>query len=308
MRIIFAGTPATALPALERLRQDHEIIAVLTRAPAPVGRKKVLTPSPVHHVAEKLGIEVLTPQSLRGDEITQKLLSLAPDAVAVVAYGLLIPEALLTIPTHGWINLHYSLLPRWRGAAPVQYAIAAGDEMTGTSVFQIEKGLDTGPVFDMEKQEIAGRTAGEMLDLLSLTGAEQLARVFAGLEKGEVHSQPQEGDVTIAPQMSTRDSYIDFSCPANVVDARIRGYSPEPGPWTMFHGQRIKLGTVQVTSVSGIPAGMIVPGNIVRVGTGTTAVELSDVTPAGKKTMSAAAWARGLTAEKLAFTIKEDNS
>ncbi|QRV02949.1 methionyl-tRNA formyltransferase [Arcanobacterium phocisimile] len=304
MRIIFAGTPATAVPSLHRLMKDHEVVAVLTRAPAPVGRKKVLTASPVHKTAEELGLPVLTPRSLRDPEIEEQLTQLAPEAIAVVAYGLLIPKNLLELPKHGWINLHYSLLPRWRGAAPVQYAVAAGDEMTGTSVFQIEAGLDTGPVFDVEEVPVAGKTAGELLEQLSDSGAQQLARVFNALETGTAQAQPQEGDVTLAPQLTTRDSYIDFSWNGAMIDSRIRGYTPEPGPWALFNGQRIKLGPVKVSDVTGIPAGTIVAGKKVLVGTATTAVELSTVTPAGKKTMEAAAWARGLAADNMSFDLE----
>lgn len=306
MRIIFAGTPATAIPSLHRLMQDHEVVAVLTRAPAPVGRKKVLTPSPVHQEAEKLGLPVLTPTSLRGEEIEEQLRAFAPEAIAVVAYGLLIPKNLLDLPQHGWLNLHYSLLPRWRGAAPVQYAVAAGDTITGTCVFQIEAGLDTGPIFDVEEHAVDGRSSGDLLNALSDSGAEQLARVFAALEQGSAKSTPQEGEVTLAPQLSTRDSFIDFSQPAKVIDAKIRGYYPEPGPWTYVEGQRIKLAPVTVTDETGIPAGRVVPGKHVKVGPGTTAVVLSDVTPAGKKTMAAEAWARGLNDGDTSFHTGEE--
>ncbi|WP_216381128.1 methionyl-tRNA formyltransferase [Arcanobacterium phocae] len=307
MRIIFAGTPATALPSLHRLMEDHEVVAVLTRAPAPVGRKKILTPSPVHQAAEQLGIPVLTPRSLRGDDIEEQLTALAPEAIAVVAYGLLIPQNLLQLPTHGWINLHYSLLPRWRGAAPVQYAIAAGDTVTGTSVFQIEAGLDTGPIYDVEEHEIGNHTAGELLDILSVSGAHQLARVFQSLESGTAQSHVQQGDVTLAPQLSTKHSRIDFTMPAHVIDSRIRGYTPEPGPWTRYNGQRIKLGQVRITSVDGIEPGKIVIGKQILVGTSTTAIELTTVTPAGKKTMLATAWARGLNDDDPAFETGDDH-
>ncbi|USR80197.1 methionyl-tRNA formyltransferase [Arcanobacterium pinnipediorum] len=304
MRIIFAGSPATAIPSLDRLIQDHEVIAVLTRPPAPVGRKKILTPSAVDDAARSRAIPVLTPSSLRNPDVEQQLIDLAPDAIAVVAYGLLIPENLLSVPRYGWINLHYSLLPRWRGAAPVQYAIAAGDQTTGTSVFQIETGLDTGPVFDVEEVAIGRQTSGELLTQLSQSGAHQLARVLTAIEEGNANAVPQEGEVTVAPQLSASDAYIDFSWDAAKIDAHIRAYTPQPGPWALRDGQRVKLGPVTITDVTDIPAGHIVMGKRVLVGSATTALELSTVTPAGKKMMAASDWVRGLGAQTLSFDVE----
>lgn len=306
MRIIFAGTPATAIPSLDRLARDHEIIAVLTREPAPVGRKKVLTPSPVHQHALELGLDVLTPRTLRDPEIQATLRDLAPEAIAVVAYGLIIPPEALEIPTHGWINLHYSLLPRWRGAAPVQYAVAAGDETTGTSVFRIEEGLDTGDVAAMEEHPVAGRTAGKLLDFLSDTGAEQLARVFDQLEEGTAEFTTQEGETTHAPQLTTKNSRIDWTASADLVDSAIRGYTPEPGPWTMLDGQRVKVGPVTVLDSSELSPGELAGGKRAIVGTGTNDVELGEVAPAGKKWMRAADWMRGLKVERPIFDSEDE--
>ncbi len=304
MRIIFAGTPETAIPSLLRLADDHEIIAVLTRAPAPVGRKQTLTKSPVHVAAEQMGIEVLTPRSLRDPDIQAVIEDLAPDAVAVVAYGLIIPPELLDVPTHGWINLHYSLLPRWRGAAPAQHAIAAGDQVTGTATFLIEEGLDTGPVFDVQEHSIGNRTAGELLSALSESGADQLARTLRDLETGSAQATPQSGETTHAPQLSSKDSKIDWSLPAARIDAMIRGYTPEPGPWTMLDSVRVKVGPVVVTEETGLEPGEIRGGKRALVGTGTTAVELTDVAPAGKRHMRATDWVRGIKEESPRFEVE----
>lgn len=304
MRIIFAGTPETAIPSLLRLADDHEIIAVLTRAPAPVGRKQTLTKSPVHVAAEEMGIEVLTPRTLRDPEIQAAIDNLAPDAVAVVAYGLIIPPELLDVPTHGWINLHYSLLPRWRGAAPVQHAIAAGDQVTGTATFLIEEGLDTGPVFDLQEHSIDNRTAGELLTALSDSGAEQLAQTFRELETGTATATPQSGEPTHAPQLSSKMAKIDWNLPAASIDAIIRGFTPEPGPWTNLDGLRVKVGPVVVTEESGLEPGEIQGGKRVLVGTGTTAVELTDVAPAGKRHMRAIDWLRGIKNDAPRFEVE----
>ncbi|QOR48597.1 methionyl-tRNA formyltransferase [Trueperella pecoris] len=301
MRIIFAGTPDTAVPSLKRLHQDHEVLAVLTRAPAPVGRKRLLTKSALHAYAEELGLPVLTPASLREDEIRQQITELAPDAVAVVAYGLLIPPALLDVPRHGWLNLHFSLLPRWRGAAPVQYAIANEDAQTGTSVFQIEEGLDTGPVFDVEVRRLTeDDTAGDLLATLAESGANQLARVLSALEAGEATSVAQTGEATLAPRLSSYHTRIDWSLPASRISAQTRGWWPAPGAWTTLGGTRVKLAPVRVTEET-LPAGSIRVGKNVLVGTGTTAVELGDVGPSGKSWMSANDWARGIALDGMAF-------
>lgn len=282
--------------------RDHEVLAVLTRAPAPVGRKRVLTKSAVHERAEELGLPVLTPASLRDAEVHAEIAAYEPEAIAVVAYGMLVPPELLDVPVHGWLNLHFSLLPRWRGAAPVQYAIAAGDSTTGTAVFQIEEGLDTGPVFDVEEREMsAADTAESLLDELAVSGARQLSEVLARIERGEGESRPQEGEPTFAPRLTSKDARIDWSEPAEVVSAKTRGWWPAPGAWTSVGTTRVKLGPVAVTDVEGLAVGEIRAGATVLVGTGTTAVELDRVGPAGKAWMNAADWARGLNTDHLSF-------
>ncbi|MGV9188857.1 methionyl-tRNA formyltransferase [Arcanobacterium canis] len=296
MRIIFAGTPETSVPSLRLLAEKHEVIAVLTREPAPVGRKRVLMASPVHTVAEELGIPVLTPKSLKGTDIHKKILQLAPEAVAVVAYGLIIPKNLLDVPTHGWINLHFSALPRWRGAAPVQYAIMNGDSEIATSVFQIEAGLDTGDVFDIESfSRDKQLTAGETLERLALAGAEQLCRTLDQLEAGTAVATPQVGEPTYAPQLTSVDARVNFSWTAERIANMILGTTPSPGPWTTIDGARIKLGPVTVLTEASLNAGEIkLVGKRAIAGTGSTDVVLSQVAPAGKKHMSAADWLRGL--------------
>lgn len=295
MRIIFAGTPVTAVPSLVKLAEEHDIVAVLTRAPAPVGRKRVLTPSPVEEKARELGIDVLTPTSLRDEEIQQKIAELAPEAVAVVAYGLLIPEALLAVPTHGWINLHFSLLPQWRGAAPVQYAVAAGQTTTGIATFQIEKGLDTGPVFDAEEVEIGHReTAGELLERLSYQGSELLSRTLASIANGVAEPVAQMGEPTHAPQLKAADGQLDLTRSAAELDAHIRGFTPAPGTWVSWGTGRVKIGPA-FPQEGDLPIGEVfVEGDEVLLGTGDGVLKLDMIAPPGKPWMKASDWGRGV--------------
>ncbi|WP_353066853.1 methionyl-tRNA formyltransferase [Arcanobacterium hippocoleae] len=264
MRIIFAGTPHTAIPTLHALAKCHEIIAVYTREPAPQGRKRVLTNSPVHDYALQHGYPVYTPSTLRDPDVARELQDLAPDAVAVVAYGLLIPEELLQIPRLGWFNLHYSLLPRWRGAAPVQAAIAAGDQTIGTCVFQIEKGLDTGPVLSKNSFVLdRSLTAGEILAQLSESGAEQMVHVFSQLAAGTATSHDQEGESSYAPMINAQMAQIDWDRPASSVQNQIHAYLPEPGSWTEFNAKRIKINAVKVQNEN---SSEFQPGSIFLIG------------------------------------------
>lgn len=308
MRILFAGTPETAVPALQLLHDEgFDIAGVLTRAPAPQGRKRVLTPSPVHRAATELGIPVLTPRTLKDGAIQEQIAELAPEAVAVVAYGLIIPPALLNVPRHGWINLHFSLLPRWRGAAPVNYAIAAGDTTTGTSVFQIEQGLDTGPVFASEATKIgAEETAGELLARLAQSGARQLSDTLRAIAAGSAHAQPQSGEVTLAPQFDSSWARVNWEWPAQRIADRVRAANPAPGAWTTLNGQRFKIESVraiapETSETPGTPEapatritlapGEIGPGGVVGCGEGT--IQLQRVAPPGKAHMDASAWLNG---------------
>lgn len=314
MRLIFAGTPEPAVVALERLlRTDHEVVAVLTRPDARRGRGRTLHPSPVSALAQEHGIEVLTPTTLKagtedGDAIRTRLAELAPDAIPVVAYGNLVPKDLLDLPTHGWVNLHFSLLPAWRGAAPVQAAIRAGDDITGAATFRIEEGLDTGPVLGTVTEEIRGTdTADDLLTRLAYSGADLLAATMDGLEAGALVAEPQVGEATYAPKITTEDARIDWSQPDFAVDRHIRAHTPGPGAWTTLLDDRVKIGPVTPGSaVEGLAPGEIhVDKNTVSVGTGTGAVTLGLAQPPGKKMMNAADWARGNAAlqsgEKVSF-------
>lgn len=302
MRLIFAGTPEPAVVALQRLLQsDHEIIAVLTRPDARRGRGRTLHPSPVSALAQEHGIEVLTPTTLKagtedGDAIRARLAELAPDAIPVVAYGNLIPKDLLAVPRHGWVNLHFSLLPAWRGAAPVQAAIRAGDDITGAVTFRIEEGLDTGPVLGTVTETIRPTdTADDLLTRLAHSGGELLAATMDGLAAGAIVAQPQTGEATYAPKITTEDARIDWSAPAFAVDRHIRAHTPGPGAWTMLGEERIKIGPVTLdVEATDLAAGEVrVDKNTVTVGTAAGSVTLGEAQPPGKKMMNAADWARG---------------
>ena len=296
MKLIFAGTPAVAVPSLDRLHaSEHEILAVVTRPDAPLGRKRVLTPSPVAARAEELGIPVLR-ASRADDALTQQIASLAPDLGVVVAYGALLRQPLLSTPRLGWINLHFSLLPRWRGAAPVQHAIIAGDDVTGASVFQLEAGLDTGPVFGSLEQAIAPHaTSGKLLDTLAQSGAGLLSDVVDALAAGTAVGVPQDGDVTLAPKLTIVDAEIDATRTADEVSGRIRGTTPEPGAFVTVDGIRLKILDAAVAQgVAAVPPATIeAQGSHLLLGTATEPVELLTVHPAGKRPMPALDWWRG---------------
>ncbi|WP_315915683.1 methionyl-tRNA formyltransferase [Arthrobacter sp. lap29] len=297
MRVLFAGTPAVALPSLEALRAaGHEIVAVLTRPDAPLGRKRVLTPSPVAARAQELGLPVIKADKIDSDAAAA-IFAAAPEVAAIVAYGALIPPSALGIPAHGWINLHFSLLPAWRGAAPVQHAVINGDEITGASTFLLEKGLDTGPVFGTMTERIQTTdTSALLLERLSHSGAVLLAQTIDGIGAGMLSGIPQQGEITLAPKLSLEDGHVNWGAPALAINRRIRGVTTEPGAWTMLSGQRFKLGAVlprpDITALA--PGHVMVSGKDVLVGTGSHAVELVDVQPSGKKLMKATDWARGL--------------
>ncbi|MFC7343788.1 methionyl-tRNA formyltransferase [Saccharopolyspora griseoalba] len=302
MRVVFAGTPAPAVPALQALidSERHEVAAVVTRPDAPAGRGRKLVRSPVGALADEHGIEVLTPAKASDPEFLARLAEIGPDCCPVVAYGALLREQALAIPEHGWINLHFSLLPAWRGAAPVQSAIRHGDEITGASTFRIVPELDAGPVFGVVTEEIRGTdTAGELLDRLSASGAQLMVATLDGIEDGAVvaQEQPAEG-VSYAPKVTVEDAKVDFTAPAVGVDRLIRSVSPDPGAWALLGEERFKLGPVSITDEQ-LPAGEIeVQKKRVLVGTGTTAVALGEVQAAGKKRMRATDWARGTHIER----------
>ena len=309
MRLIFAGPPEPAVPALRALIEhpDHEVVAVLTRPDARVGRGRSLKPSPVKEVAVEHGIEVIEPASLADADARDRLRELAPDCIPVVAYGNLVPKDLLDLPRHGWVNLHFSLLPAWRGAAPVQAAIRAGDDITGAATFRIEEGLDTGPVLGTVTEEIRGTdTADDLLTRLAYSGADLLTATMDGLAAGALVPQPQTGEATYAPKITTEDARVDWSQPDFAVDRHIRAHTPGPGAWTMLADDRVKVGPVTLGADADLAPGEIeVRKNEVLVGTGTGAVVLGQAQPPGKKMMNAADWARGNAAlqagEKVSF-------
>lgn len=300
VRLIFAGTPQVAVPSLRALLDsDHEVVAVVTRPDARVGRGRKLEPSPIKVVAQEAGLEVLTPGSPRDPQFLARLRELAPDCCPVVAYGALLPAEALDIPAHGWVNLHFSLLPAWRGAAPAQRALMSGDEITGASTFLIETGLDTGPVFGTMTERIRpDDTSGTLLDRLADAGAPLLLATMDGIATGDLEpqAQPSEG-ISHAAKLSVEDAHIDLTHPALAVDRRIRGCTPEPGAWTTFRGERLKVGPVTITDEQ-LPIGSIdARKREVLVGTADRAVRLGEVTPVGKKPMAAADWARGVRIE-----------
>ncbi|KRV50398.1 methionyl-tRNA formyltransferase [Wenjunlia vitaminophila] len=303
MRLVFAGTPDAAVPALDALLASdrHEVVAVVTRPDAPSGRGRRQTASPVAVRAQEAGIEVLRPSRPRDPEFLDRLRELAPDCCPVVAYGALLPKVALDIPTRGWVNLHFSLLPAWRGAAPVQHAVMAGDEVTGATTFLIEEGLDSGPVFGVVTEEIRTTdTSGDLLDRLARSGARLLVATMDGIADGSLQAVPQPADgVTLAPKITVGDARVDWAAPALRVGRLVRGCTPSPGAWTTFRGERLKLAPVRLDRERGdlLPGELAVERNAVRVGTGSHAVELTEVQPQGRKRMRAADWARGTRLE-----------
>lgn len=297
MRVLFAGTPAVAVPSLDALvRAGFDVVAVLTRPDAPIGRKRVLTPSPIAARASELGIDVIRATRV-DDAVTAQIAAAKPDVAAIVAYGGLIPRAALDVPPHGWINLHFSLLPAWRGAAPVQRAVIAGDDVTGAVTFLLEEGLDTGPVYGTLTEGVGPTdTAGALLERLSHSGAVLLAQTLSAVDAGKAAPQPQVGDVSLAPKLTIDDGRLDWKQPALAIGRRARGVTPEPGAWTTLEGQRVKLEPVRLRPDNSDlePGAVLLEGKSVLVGTGSHAVELTRVQPAGKKMMAAADWARGM--------------
>ena len=311
MRLVLAGTPAVAIPSLDALASSsHDVVAVVTRPDAPAGRGRSLVASPVRVRAGELGVPVLTPTSPKDPCFQQQLRDLAPDVCPVVAYGALIPGSALDIPVHGWVNLHFSLLPAWRGAAPVQHAIMAGDEVTGASTFLIEEGLDTGPVFGIMTETIRpADTSGDLLTRLAEAGAGLLLATMDGIESGDLVAkhQPAEG-ISVAPKLGADDARIDWTRPAQAVDRLVRGCTPAPGAWTTFRGERLKVHPVAPVGPADLPGEalpdsplasgqLLVTKKAVFVGTGSGPVRLGTVQPHGKKPMAAADWARGVRIE-----------
>jgi methionyl-tRNA formyltransferase len=320
VRVVFAGTPAVAVPSLEAVAASrHDLVAVLTRPDAPAGRGRRVVPSPVAAWALANGVPVLQPSRPSQPGFLAEFAALAPDCVPVVAYGALIPRAALDLPPRGWVNLHFSLLPAWRGAAPVQRAVMAGDEVIGATTFQLEEGLDTGPVYGVLTEPVRPRdTSGDLLERLGVAGAPLLVATLDGIEAGDLRARPQPAEgVSLAPKVGVQEARVDWELPALAVDRRVRGCTPAPGAWTELHGERVKLGPVTpVTPVTPVERGSaaaggstgavgepVKPGELrvtragVLVGTATVPVELGLVQPPGKRAMPAADWARGARIE-----------
>jgi methionyl-tRNA formyltransferase len=302
VRIVFGGTPEVAIPSLDSLVDSrHELVAVVTRPDAPSGRGKKLTASPVAQHAAKLGLEILKPQRPRDEAFVSRLTEISPDCCPVVAYGALLPQRVLDIPRQGWVNLHFSLLPAWRGAAPVQRAILAGDQITGATTFRIVLELDAGPIFATVTEPIRpDDTAGDLLHRLSLSGARLLVETLDGIEDGTLTPTPQpeaDSQVSYASKINVEDGRIDWSQPAEVVDRLIRACAPAPGAWTTFRGERFKINSAGIAGTVLPPGALEITKRSVRVGTATQALQLGEIQAQGKKPMTAADWARGVTFE-----------
>jgi methionyl-tRNA formyltransferase len=299
MRLVFAGTPEVAVPSLDAVAASpHELVGVVTRPDAPAGRGRKLVASPVARRAEELGVPVLKPAHPRDPRFQAALRDLAPDCCPVVAYGALLPGSALDIPPHGWVNLHFSLLPAWRGAAPVQHAIWHGDEVTGATTFRIVEEMDAGPTYGVMTEAVRPTdTAGDLLGRLAAGGAQLLVATLDGIESGNVEARPQPVDgVSLAPKIRVEDAEVDWTEPAAGVDRRIRACTPGPGAWTTFEGERLKVGPVVIeANVGSLPPGTLEVGkSAVLVGTGSLPVRLGEVKPHGRKQMPAADWARGV--------------
>jgi methionyl-tRNA formyltransferase len=311
MRLVFAGTPATAVPSLTALlNSKHDVVAVVTRPDARAGRGRQVAASPIAQHAAEAGIEVLKPVKPSEPEFLARLAEIAPDCCPVVAYGALIPGKALAIPPHGWVNLHFSVLPAWRGAAPVPHAILHGDEITGATTFSLVAELDAGPVYGVLTEPIRpADTAGDLLERLSVAGAELLVATLDGIESGELEAREQPHDgISLAPKLAKSDARINWKQPALAVDRLVRACTPAPGAWTTFHGANLKIWPVRpVKPVKPVkpavgepgtpdcgPGEIVVAGSRVLVGTGTMPVELTEVQLEGKRRMPAVDWARGV--------------
>jgi methionyl-tRNA formyltransferase len=298
MRCVFAGTPEVAAVSLDALLASrHEVVAVVTRPDAAAGRGRHTTASPVALRAREAGIDVLMPQTPRDSDFAAALGRIAPECAPVVAYGGLIPAGLLAVPLHGWVNLHFSLLPAWRGAAPVQRAIWHGDDVTGASTFALEEGLDTGPVYGTVTEGIRSEdTAGALLDRLAVVGSGLLVATLDALEDGQIRAVPQAGEPTFAPKITVDDARVRWDLPAMGVDRQVRACTPAPGAWSTLGEDRLRILPVSLdVGQEGLAPGHVrVARRDVWVGTATSPVRLGAVQPAGKRAMPAADWARGV--------------
>jgi methionyl-tRNA formyltransferase len=313
MRLVFAGTPQTAVPSLTALLDSkHTVVAVVTRPDAPAGRGRKVAASPIARRATEVGLEVLQPARPSDPAFLSRLAEIAPDCCPVTAYGALVPKAALAIPPNGWVNLHFSLLPAWRGAAPVQHAILHGDEITGATTFRLVAELDAGPVYGVVTEPVGARdTAGDLLSRLSVSGADLLVATLDGIESGELRAQPQPADgISLAPKLTRNDGRVDWKHAALAIDRQVRACTPAPGAWSTFNGTNVKVWPVTRPAGPAADDAVRAPGELrvagprVTVGTGTTPVELGEVQQEGKRRMPAADWVRGIanTGQPLVLT------
>lgn len=297
MRCLFAGTPEVAATALRALLESrHEVVAVLTRPDAPAGRGNAMAASAVAVVARDAGMELLQPASTRDPGLAERLRELAPDCAPILAYGALIPAPLLDVPGNGWVNLHFSLLPAWRGAAPVQHAVWHGDDVTGATTFRLDAGMDTGPVYGTVTETVRPRdTSGDLLARLAVTGAGLLIATLDAIEDGRIEAIAQAGEPTLAPKITVDDARIRWDHPAVGVDRHVRACTPAPGAWTTIGDERLRVHPVELAldAAALAPGRLMVARNELLVGTATVPVRLGVVQPAGRKAMAAADWARG---------------
>ncbi len=312
MRIVFAGTPDAAIPSLRALvAAGHDVVAVVSREDAPTGRKRILTPSPIASVAEELGLNVIRANKLTPD-VTAQIATLQPEVGVIVAYGGLVPQALLAVPTHGWFNLHFSLLPEWRGAAPVQRSLMAGDAQNGITIFQLVQALDAGDILSQRVIPVdESATAGDVLAHYAEEGARDIVRDLESLASDNARLRPQTGEGTYAQKLTNADGRLDWTQPASRVFAQYRGVTPEPGAFTEVDGQRVKvlelarvvgvnaseasaIETTSATPAPQTPGRITLEGSAVLIGTADAPLRLVTVQPAGKRAMAATDWFRGL--------------
>jgi methionyl-tRNA formyltransferase len=290
MRIAFLGTPDFAVPVLDALAVRHDIAAVYCQPPRPAGRGKGLLPSPVQKRAEALGLSVRTPVSLKGEEQQAAFAALAPDVAVVAAYGLILPQAILDAPCHGCLNVHASLLPRWRGAAPIQRAILAGDGITGVTIMRMERGLDTGAMLARRETDVEGKTAGQLTAELAMTGAELMAEVLADLGDYTPTLQPEEG-VTYAAKISKAEARLDFTASAVSVERQVRAFNPAPGAWFEHAGERVRVHAADPVEAQGTPGEIL--DDRLTIACGTDALRPTRVQRAGRGVISSEELLRG---------------
>jgi len=303
LRLVFAGTPQVAATSLRALLASrHEVAAVVTRPDAPAGRGRRVEPSDVSVLARENGLEVLTPAKPREPDFLARLREIAPDCCPVTAYGALLPQSALDIPRFGWVNLHFSLLPAWRGAAPVQHALLHGDDITGATTFRIVAAMDAGPVYGVVTEPVRpSDTSGDLLGRIAESGAQLLVATLDGIEDGTLRAEPQPAEgISLAPKITPADARVDWKLPAHLIDRVIRACTPEPGAWTEFDGGRLKLWPVSLPASPDPADPALAPGEVlvtrdaVYAGTGSRPVLLGEVQPPGKRRMLATDWARGL--------------